>query len=161
MDMVVDGIWIGGRRDALDHAHCQTTGIEAVLQLYGPEPEALAFPFAREVRSLFVIDGEPLPASALSAGVGFIQAQRAQGRRLLVTCGAGQSRSAVFVAAHLYEQGTELLEAFSTLMSRRPQILPHPVLLRSLVNYYRLSTPPEALLVALVKRKRDLRNHSL
>jgi dual specificity protein phosphatase-like protein len=156
MDMVADGIWIGGRRDALDHAELQRVGIEAVLQLYGPEPEPLAFPFARATRCVFVVDGEPIPPDALREGVQFIAGQRSLGRPMLVTCGAGQSRSPAFVAAYLHEQGMELQGAFTTLIQRRPQILPHPELLRSLVGTYQLSAPAEAILVALVRKRREL-----
>jgi hypothetical protein len=81
MDWVAEGIAIGGRRDALDHASLKAAGIEAVLQLYGPERESLEFPFASAVCCLFVIDGEPLPLAVLREGVRFIRAQREQGGR--------------------------------------------------------------------------------
>jgi protein-tyrosine phosphatase len=75
---------------------------------------------------------------------------------VLVTCGAGCSRSPVFAAAYLHEEGEALPAAFTGMMRRRPQILPHPVLLRSLVECYQLPTTGEALLVDLVRRRREI-----
>lgn len=158
MDKVADGIWIAGYREACDVAALARAGVDAVLQLHGPEPDPLPLPPGPEVSALFVVDGERLPPTTLKAGITFIRAQREQGRTVLVTCGLGQSRSPVFVAAYLHEQGIDLKQAFVTLMRRRPQIMSHPVLLRSLVEYYRLPTTAEALLVELVKLRRELRS---
>lgn len=160
MDWVADGIAIGSAYDTSDPADLERAGIEAVLQLYGPEPFPTALPFAAAVQHLFVVDGEPLAIARLCEGVEFIRAQRALGRRILVACGAGISRSPTFVAAYLHETGMDLLDAFGSIMQRRPQVLPHPELLRSLVAHYQLSVTAETLLVALVRmrsgrRRRD------
>jgi hypothetical protein len=158
MDRVAEGIWIAGYREASDATAQQWPGIDAVLQLYGPAPDPPPLPSGPEVRSLRVLDGAPIPPAALTDGVGFLRTQREQGRTVLVTCGLGQSRSPAFVAAYLHEQGMELGDAFAALMRCRPQVLPHPVLLRSLVEQYGGATTAEALLVGLVKLRRVLRS---
>lgn len=155
MDWVADGIAIGSAADTVELAILERAGIEAVLQLYGPEPFAAAFPFAASVLHLYVVDGEPLPDLRLREGVDFVRAQRASGKLVLVTCGAGISRSPTFVAAYLHEQGLPILDALRTIMERRPQAMPHPQLLRSLVTYYRLTTTAEELLVALVRMRSE------
>ncbi|MGH2523720.1 MAG: hypothetical protein ACRDH2_14545 [Anaerolineales bacterium] len=50
---------------------------------------------------LAVEDGEPLPDEALREGIEFVRAQKALGRVVLVACGAGLSRSAIFALAVL------------------------------------------------------------
>jgi hypothetical protein len=158
MDQVAEGIWIAGYREACDAAAQQRAGIDAVLQLYGPEPDPLPLPPGPQVRSLRVLDGASIPVVVLSEGVQFLRNQREQSRIVLVTCGLGQSRSPVFVAAYLHENGMELGDAFATLMRCRPQVLPHPVLLRSLVERYGVATTAEALLGSLVMLRRELRS---
>jgi hypothetical protein len=152
----MDWIALGGRADVFDQRELERAGIRAVLQLYGPEPDPLAFPFAEEVLSLFVIDGQPIEPSDLREGVEFIRTQRTAGRPVLVTCGAGMSRSPSFLAAYLHEEGTELGEAFARILRRRPRVLPHPELLRSLVDYYALPMSAEELLVRLVRLRKSL-----
>jgi hypothetical protein len=108
MDRIANGIWISGYREACDAAALHQARIDAVLQLYGPEPEPLPLPAGPEVHSLRVLDGAALPPEALSEGVGFLRTHRGQGHTVLVTCGLGQSRSAVFVAAYLHEQRMDM-----------------------------------------------------
>lgn len=157
MDRVVGGIWIAGYREVCEAAALEWGGIAAVLQLYGPESEPLPLPKGPAVRSLRVADGVPIPLAGLREGVEFIRTQRSQGRTVLVTCGLGQSRSPAFVAAYLHETGMTLEDALALLIRRRPQVLPHPALLRSLVDAYQIPTTVETLLVVLVKVRRGLR----
>lgn len=157
MDWVADGIAIGGRRDALDHAALQGAGIRAVLQLYGPEPEPLEFGFAEESLCLFVEDGLPIASEEIRRGVDFIGRQRRMERPVLVTCGAGMSRSPAFVAAYLCEEGAGLLDAFCAVMRRHPCCMPHPEVLRSVMEYCRVGDPMEPILAALAKERARLR----
>ena len=149
MDWVVDGIAIGGMSDAIDHSRLQEAGIEAVLQLYGAERERIGFPFPAEVLQLPVMDRGSLPPPLLRQGVEFIRRQRTQERKILVTCGAGISRSPTFVAAYLHEEGADLLEAYLRIIRVRPQTRPHRALLRSLVEQYQLSNSAEEQLMML------------
>jgi hypothetical protein len=54
MDWVADGIGIAGRREAMDQEQLQQQGVEAVLQLYGPDLDPLQFPLASFVRFAIV-----------------------------------------------------------------------------------------------------------
>jgi hypothetical protein len=72
MDWVSDGIAIGSRRDAKERELVQSAGIDAILQLYGPERERPDFPPETAALCLYVVDGEPLNAEAIRTGVDFI-----------------------------------------------------------------------------------------
>ena len=153
MDWITDGIALGSWTDACDHRYLEQQGIEAVLQLYGPEPCPDGFPFAKEFLQLDVRDARPLAPEMLRRGVDFIRAQREMNRPLLVCCGAGMSRSPTFLAAYLHEEGLDLLEAYRTIQARRRNISPHPELLDSLVEFYGLPVTGRELLVALVRAR--------
>ena len=151
MDWVADGIAIGGIKDAIDFDRLEAEGVEAVLQLYGHEREQVYFVLPLDVLQLQVEDRRPLPPQRLRQGVKFIRLQRLAERRVLVCCGAGLSRSPTFVAAYLYEEGADLLEAFRRIRSRRPEVRPHRAMVRALVEYYRPEMPLEELLQALYR----------
>jgi hypothetical protein len=156
MDWVSDGIAIGSRRDAMERELLQSAGINAILQLYGPERERPDFPHVAVAVCLYVVDGEPLNSESICTGVEFIRTQRRAGNNVLVACGAGMSRSAAFVAAFLVEEGEDLADAFLTLMRQRPIIMPHPVVLRSLVEYYNVAASTETILARLARERRLL-----
>ena len=94
-----------------------------------------------------VEDGEPLPSDVLRMGVEFVRLEKALGRNVLIACGAGISRSATFtIAALKEEEGLGLLEAFREVRARHPGAMPHPVLWKSLCEYYGEDVPYSALL---------------
>jgi protein-tyrosine phosphatase len=94
-----------------------------------------------------VEDGEPLPPDVLRMGVEFVRLEKALGRNVLIACGAGISRSGTFtIAALKEEEGLGLLEAFREVRARHPGALPHPVLWKSLCEYYAEDVPYSALL---------------
>lgn len=146
MNWVADGIAIGGLADAVDHSRLLNEGVDAVLQLYAGEREKAPFPIPVEVLHLQARDRQSMPTDRPRESVAFIRAHQEQGRRVLVCCGAGISRSTTFVAAYLHEQGVELAEALSSIRAHRPQCRPHREMLRSLIEYYGLDTAPETLL---------------
>jgi len=154
MDWVAEGIAIGGWYDAQDHRALEEAGIRAVLQLYGPDSCPEGFPFAQAVGQIRVLDAAPLPPELLRQGVEFIREQRREGRAVLVCCAAGLSRSPTFVAAYLHEEGMDLTEAYASIRARRGGIIPHPELVRSLIEHYSLATSPRELLGALLRRKK-------
>jgi len=154
MDWVADDIAVGSFRDASDFAALQEAGVEAILQLYWHAHERCDFPLPVDVLPLLVEDRAPLVDEALSEGVGFITAQRQAGRRVLVTCGAGRSRSPSFVAAYLHEQGMDLTEAFAQIARRRPETRPHRKLVQSLIAHYELDLEASDLLAALARLRR-------
>jgi protein-tyrosine phosphatase len=141
VDWVTERIAIGSMADALDHQRLAAEGVEAALQLYGHPREKVAFALPIEVLQLCVEDRRPLPEGSLREGVAFIRRQQVAGRRVLVCCGAGWSRSPVFTAAYLHEEGMPLDEAFRLIRAARPQVRPHRHLLASLVEIYGCTTP--------------------
>ena len=99
-----------------------------------------------ELLYLDVEDGEPLPAEKLRQGVSFVRDQLAAGRRALIACGAGISRSVTFAIAVMHEEeGISLLDAFHDIHSIHPDALPHYELWYSLCEYYHENVPSEGL----------------
>ena len=154
MDWVAEGIAVAGWRDAVDQTALEAAGLEAVLQLYEPGGVPQGFRFARWVLQLPLRDAEPIPPALLRKGVEFITGQRSAGRRVLVTCAAGLSRSPTLVAAYLHEQGMDLLSAYQCIQQHRPGIVPHPLLVQSLVDYYGLPTPAPWIVVSLQRSRK-------
>lgn len=103
-----------------------------MLQLaeYVPQPEI-------EVLYLAVEDGEPLSYDLITQGIEFLEKQRKQNSRTLVSCGAGISRSATFCVAALHEaEGLSPLDAYRDLHRVYSLAMPNMYLWRSLLAYY-------------------------
>jgi hypothetical protein len=141
MWQITDNLFVGRYRDTVNLALLRAHDIEAMLQLAArieqPGIEGLY---------LDVEDGEPLPAEKLRQGVSFVRDQLAAGRRVLIACGAGISRSVTFAIAVLHEEeGISLLNAFHDIHSIHPDALPHYRLWHSLCEYYHENVPLERL----------------
>jgi protein-tyrosine phosphatase len=84
-------------------------------------------------------DGYPLPSNIITETTAFIHQQLQNDNQVLVHCRAGTSRSVTIVLAYLIEYtGMTLLEAFKTVVQKRPVADPHPELAYSLINCYAL-----------------------
>lgn len=153
MNWITHGIAIGNVWDARDHRKLAQERVGAVLRLL-EQDEADDLPPFRSRLWLRVADGRPLDVALLRRGVDFIRAQCQTGQRVLVHCGQGQSRSPSFVAAYLHEEGATLLDAYLLIQRARPETLPHPELVRSLVQYYSLPDDPTGLIVKLVHARK-------
>ncbi len=108
-------------------------GVGAILQLADSIQHA-------GIPSLYlpVEDGAPLPFDVLRTGVEFVRLEKALGRKVLIACVAGISRSATFaIAALKEEERLFLLDAFREVHAMHPDALPHPALWASLCEYYR------------------------
>jgi hypothetical protein len=124
-------LYIGGFRDSTNAELLALYGIGAVLQLAGPWPAP-----GCETLALAVEDGEPIPPQALRAGVDFVAAARRAGRRSLVACGAGISRSVTFATATLCEvERLGLLAAAAEVKRGNPDAVFHPLLWESLTAF--------------------------
>jgi hypothetical protein len=89
-----------------------------------------------------VEDGEPLPADLLRMGVEFIRLEKALGRKVLIACVAGISRSSIFaIAALKEEERLRLVDAFREVHAMHPEAMPHPVLWKSLCEFYGEDVP--------------------
>lgn len=123
---------IGKYRETLDHDLLARAQVGALLHLAAPvEPPGIT------TLHLPVEDGEPLEAPVLRQGVEFVLAQRAAGKKVLVACGAGISRSTSFAIAALKEaEGLSLLAAAREVRRLHPDGLPHIALWSSLCLHY-------------------------
>lgn len=161
MDWITETLALGNWQDARDGQGLHQAGVGAVLQLYGPDPRPDVQSFPGALLQLHVIDARPLDPERLDEGLAFIRDQLALGRKVLVCCGAGMSRSPTFVAAHLYEQGEDLESAYLRVVAQRRGILPHPHLLRSLIERYGAALTPETLLTAIVRARSHAASRSV
>ena len=146
MHRIRDWLYIGNYREAGDELLLRSREISAVLHLiFGitlpPDIERLCTPVA---------DGTWIPIEQLERGVAFVRAQKAAGRKVLIACAAGISRSTSFTMAVLHEEeGLNLLEAYRTIHEVHPNAQPHPALLRSLIQYYKDPMTLEELFKAM------------
>ena len=94
-----------------------------------------------------VEDGVPLAADMLRMGVEFVRLEKALGRKVLIACVAGISRSSAFAIAALKEdEQLCLLDAFRQVRAMHPGALPHPAIWQSLCDYYAEEAPYADLL---------------
>jgi protein-tyrosine phosphatase len=133
MNAIRDWLYVGKYRETLDPSALRAEGIQAILQLAEASRQS-------DLPTLFlpVQDGSPLPADVLRRGVDFVRQQRRIGVKVLVACGAGQSRSVAFaVAALKEEEELLLLDALRAVKKNHPETLLHPALWQSLCAFYR------------------------
>ena len=141
MRQITDNLFVGRYRDTVNLTLLRAHNIGATLQLAARIEQP-----GIEVLYLDVEDGEPLPAEKLHQGVSFVRDQLAAGRRVLIACGAGISRSVTFAIAVLHEEeGISLLDAYHDIYSIHPDALPHYELWYSLCEYYHEDVPFERL----------------
>ena len=124
--------------DAIERAaQAIQAGVEAVVRL--DVENTAQWPAGLEVLRLPVEDGRLVASDVIRQGTGFIHHQQKAGRRVLVHCNAGVSRSAMLVLAYLVAFGEYALgTAYAHLLTARPIARPHPSLMRSLVACYNL-----------------------
>ncbi len=143
IDHVVDRIYISGWRATQYAGYLRQAGIVNVLKLYEDVP---SFPDDFNVCENPVEDGALIPADRLRRGADFVVEQVNAGRPVLVMCGAGISRSSIFVLAALVQRGYDLHDAFVLLREKHFEATPHPNLWLSLISCYNLPyTLPEVL----------------
>ncbi|NDJ62336.1 MAG: dual specificity protein phosphatase family protein [Chloroflexi bacterium] len=126
------GLYVGKYRETLAKDVLKARAIGSVLQLAEPVPYS-------DIETLYlpVEDGEPLPPDLLAQGVAFIREQRAEGRNVLIACGAGISRAVAFAMAVLHEdEDLSLFEALQQIRAISADAMPHPSLWTSLNQYY-------------------------
>ncbi|MEO1289225.1 MAG: dual specificity protein phosphatase, partial [Chloroflexota bacterium] len=108
-----DWLYIGKFSQTRNLSMLKQVGITAMLQLadYIPQPDM-------PILYLDVTDGESVPHDLIAEGVQFVREQKQAGKRILVACGAGISRSALFVVATLMEdENRTLFDAYHEVYS--------------------------------------------
>ncbi len=142
MNQIRPWLYIGKYRDTTDVNLLEVHQIGAMLQF----AELVEHP---GIISLYlpVEDGVPLPERMLGKGLDFVKAQKEQGRRVMISCGAGISRSATFAIAVIKEvEQISLSDAFRDVKIHHPQTMPHPELWKSLCEYFKEEIPYSAML---------------
>jgi protein-tyrosine phosphatase len=137
MNQIRSWLVIGKYRETLDRHLLKANRINVMLQL----ADLVEYP---DIITLYLAieDGEPLPFELLRKGVDFIIKNKKQGKRVLVACGAGISRSTSFAVASLKEtEKLNLLQALQEVKRYHPEALPHPTLWQSLCEYYDEAIP--------------------
>lgn len=130
-------LFIGRFQETQDDDLLRGREIGAMLQLADSTKQ-------RDIPSLYVPveDGEPLPFDLLRMGVEFVRLEKALGRKVLIACAAGISRSTIFaIAALKEEEQLRLFDAFREVHAMHPDALPHPALWKSLCDYYADDVP--------------------
>jgi protein-tyrosine phosphatase len=142
MNQIRPWLYIGKYSDTTNLSLLKFHQIGAMLQL----AELVEHP---GIISLYlnVDDGVPLPEPLLKEGIEFVKAQKNQGRKIMVSCGAGISRSATFAIAALKEiEQISLSDSYREIKLHHPQTMPHPALWKSLCEYFREEISYSAML---------------
>lgn len=132
MFQIRDWLFISGFPAASNPKEVQKHRINAMLQLF----EAFKSPGV-ETLYLNVLDGYPLPPEVIRRGVDFVRKQHSKDKRILITCGAGVSRSVTFTVAILKEiEGLSLEEAYLSIRQHHQEALPDHIHWDSLREYF-------------------------
>jgi len=133
MNLVTPQLAVGSRLDASDPVRLEELGIQALLSL-----ATVARPRSIWCQlQLQMADRQPLPDTTIDRAMQFIHAQLQLGRRVLVHCEMGISRSPSLVASYLHQyRGLDLDQAIAAVQAVRPIADPHPELIRSLRHYH-------------------------
>lgn len=132
MDQIRPWLFVGSYRDTKNLSYLRFRAIGAMLQLaeYVEQPDIISL-------YLPVEDLAPVSSKHIRQGLDFIKDQKANGKRVLVACGAGMNRSSAFSAAVLKEEeALSLLEAFKEVKRCHPESMPHAPVWESLCRYY-------------------------
>ena len=123
---------VGTRQDAADRGLLYARGIGAVLQL----AHEVRYP---DIASRFipVEDAEAVPFAAVRDAVDFVLGQRIQGRKVLIACSGGFSRSVALACVVLREaEGLPLADGLREIREIHPQAQPHPAVWAPLCEFY-------------------------
>jgi histidinol-phosphate aminotransferase len=130
MNYIFSRLALGNVRDAQ-----ADPAVDAILNI-----SEFHYPTDRIYRNLYFPDGVYIqPLALIGECTEFIHEQLRLGRRVLVHCAEGISRSCVIGTAYLYECGMSIDEAMALIRAKRPIVDPSPSLLRALRDYYQIA----------------------
>lgn len=140
MDFVRPWLAVGTAAEAADAESRQRAGIDAILSLVD-----VGFSAGKHHLALPVADRKALDGEAIALATRFLAAQQRAGRRTLLHCRSGISRSPALAACHLHEhEGLSLAAALAEVAAARPQAAPDPALLASIAEHYGTDLPEPA-----------------
>lgn len=132
MKQIRDWLYVASFPAASSKLTRDSVQTQAMLQLFEP--------FEIDNIDTFFIpasDGVPLTAHQIESGVSFIKEHHAAGKTVMVTCGAGISRSVTFSVAALHEiEGLSLSDAYRSVHKVHPKAMPDQVHWESVAEYY-------------------------
>ena len=132
MDFVTPLLAIGTCGDAADTAACAKHGIGTVISLM-----TVDFTAGNHHLTLPVTDRQPLAPATIRRATALIHREVSAGRKVLLHCQMGISRSPALAACYLHEYaGYSLDAAIAQIRSVRSIAEPHPVLLTSISTHY-------------------------
>lgn len=139
MDFVTPQLAIGALSEAADPRMLRQSGIDAVVSLL-----AVDFSAGEARLTLPIPDRVALTAESIRTVTAFIEHQRLAGRKTLLHCQMGISRSPALAACYLHEYADySLADALEEVRRARPLADPHPALLASMATHYAsVSAPP-------------------
>ena len=141
MNDVLDWLYVGSVEDAENYDALKAAGIGAVLTLAWP----ITHPHDIAVKRVYFEDGETIPDAVFYETLSFVRQQRRLGRKILIACSAGVSRSPTIAIAVLHElAGYSLVGAFRRVLGRVHIAQPRAVTWMSLCRFYgQLVTPAD------------------
>ncbi len=137
MHQIREWLYISSYALASNAAYMRSEGFNAMLQLYRPITiEGV------QAHYLELTDGDTIPQAQILAAIAFVQAQHAAGHKVLVTCGAGISRSVTMTIAALKAiEGGELEAIYRDVRTRHPEAMPDQAHWDSVAAYFGEDVP--------------------
>lgn len=131
MHMIRPWLMIGRYVETADITFLIQYNIKSMLQLQlsiaQPGIETLYLPLK---------DGFPIPEASFNKAIQFIRSQYEQDNNLLIACELGISRAPTMAMLALMElEHCSIVDAYSAIHSANPYALPHPQLVKSLIEY--------------------------
>jgi hypothetical protein len=125
-DRITPTVWLGGAPTyERDYQFLLDNDIRAVLDMRAEREGDRAFYDAHDItyKRLECLDATVPTQEQLEDGVGWVEAQVADGRQVLIHCAKGRGRSATMLAAYLmHAEGMDYDTAHETMKAVRPLV---------------------------------------
>lgn len=138
--IIADFLYLGGQASASSKSFMQKIGIQRVLNCCARQPNR--FPSIAEYKVIDVHDTKDSDITAcFNEGIAFIERAKAEGKRCLVHCMVGASRSVSIVLAYLVaRESMPLQQAWQLVSDSRPKARPNASFCQQLIDYERALT---------------------
>lgn len=138
LSWIFSDLAVGGRILDDEWPLLSKAGLGAVVdcRAEGRDPEILLGRLGIRFLHLPTPDAHDFDDEAVARGAAWIEARRAEGRRVLVHCRAGRGRSVLLGAAALAHRGVSPDEALALIHAKRPIVTPTPGQIARLRSYH-------------------------
>jgi protein-tyrosine phosphatase len=103
-------------------------------------------------------DGVPIEQEHIEKAVAWVKKRWNEGKTVLIHCGAGVSRSVAMVICCLIAEGYTLDEALELIRKKRGCAIPHPAIMKSVIEYYKRLRKDEPKKSSMTKEEFDAWN---